>query len=82
MKLKCIAIDDEPLALELLEDNIKQVPYLELVAGFNKPMDAMQFMQQQEIDLVFMLAFGVRDCRMWRSCAKVELFITSPPAAD
>jgi two-component system, LytTR family, response regulator len=54
MKLKCIAIDDEPLALELLEDNIRQVPYLELVAGFNKPMDAMLYIQQHEIDLVFL----------------------------
>jgi two-component system LytT family response regulator len=53
MKLRCIAIDDEPLALELLEDNIRQVPYLELVAGFSKPMDAMEFLQQHEADLVF-----------------------------
>lgn len=53
MKLRCIAIDDESLALELLEDNIRQVPYLELVAGFNRPMEAMEFLQQHEIDLVF-----------------------------
>jgi two-component system LytT family response regulator len=53
MKLRCIAIDDEPLALELLEDNIKQVPYLDLVMGFNSPMQAMQFMQSNDIDLVF-----------------------------
>ena len=53
MKLRCIAIDDEPLALDLLEDNIRQVPYLELVAGFNKPMEAMQYLQDHEIDLIF-----------------------------
>jgi DNA-binding LytR/AlgR family response regulator len=53
MKLSCIAIDDESLALELLEDNIRQVPYLELVAGFNRPMEAMEYLQQHEIDLVF-----------------------------
>lgn len=53
MKLRCIAIDDEPLALELLEDNILQVPYLELVKGFNSPMQAMQFLQTEDIDLVF-----------------------------
>lgn len=54
MKLRCIAVDDEPLALDLLEDNIRQVPYLELVKGFNRPMEAMQFLQQHEIDLVFL----------------------------
>ncbi len=53
MKLRCLAIDDEPLALELLEDNIRQVPYLELVRGFNSPMQAMQFLQTEDIDLVF-----------------------------
>jgi DNA-binding LytR/AlgR family response regulator len=53
MKLRCIAIDDEPLALELLEDNISQVPYLELVKGFSSPMQAMQFLQTDDVDLVF-----------------------------
>ncbi len=52
--LKCIAIDDEPLALELLEDNISKVPYLQLVASFNNPLDAMKLLQQQNIDLVFL----------------------------
>jgi two-component system, LytTR family, response regulator len=53
MKLRCIAIDDEPLALELLEDNISQVPYLELVKGFSSPMQAMQYLQTDDVDLVF-----------------------------
>jgi two-component system, LytTR family, response regulator len=53
MTLRCIAIDDEPLALDLLEDNIRQIPYLKLAAGFNKPMEAMQYLQDHEIDLVF-----------------------------
>ncbi|HXL57700.1 MAG TPA: LytTR family DNA-binding domain-containing protein [Chitinophagaceae bacterium] len=52
--LKCIAIDDEPLALELLEDNISKVPYLQLAASFNNPLDAMKLVQQQNIDLVFL----------------------------
>jgi len=54
LKLRCLAIDDEPLALELLEDNIKQLPFLELVGKFGNAMQAMQFMQQQEVDLIFL----------------------------
>ena len=29
--MRCLAVDDEPLALDLLEDNIRRVPYLQLV---------------------------------------------------
>jgi DNA-binding LytR/AlgR family response regulator len=52
--LRCIAIDDEPLALELLEDNIAKVPYLELVASCANPIEAMQVLQQQAVDLIFL----------------------------
>jgi DNA-binding LytR/AlgR family response regulator len=52
--LQCIAIDDEPLALELLEDNISKVPYLKLVASFANPVEAITTIQQQDIDLVFL----------------------------
>jgi len=54
LKLRCLAIDDEPLALELLEDNIKQLPFLELTGKFGNAMQAMQFMQEQEVDLIFL----------------------------
>ena len=52
--LRCIAIDDEPLALELLEDNISKVPYLKLVGSFSNPVAAIAAIQEQEIDLVFL----------------------------
>ncbi len=52
--IHCLAIDDEPLALELLEDNISKVPYLQLVAACDNAMDAMKILQQQPIDLVFL----------------------------
>jgi len=54
LKLKCLAIDDEPLALELLEDNIRQLPFLELSGKCSNAMQAMQFMQQNEVDLIFL----------------------------
>ena len=52
--IRCIAIDDEELALELLEDNIRQVPFLELVATCSNPLAAMKVMQEQPVDLVFL----------------------------
>jgi DNA-binding LytR/AlgR family response regulator len=52
--LKCLAIDDEPLALELLEDNISKVPFLQLVASCNNPLQAMQVLQNQQVDLIFL----------------------------
>ncbi len=52
--LNCIAIDDEPLALELLEDNISKVPFLKLVASCENPIRAMEVLEKQRIDLVFL----------------------------
>jgi DNA-binding LytR/AlgR family response regulator len=52
--LRCLAIDDEPLALELLEDNISQVPYLKLEGKCSNPLEALKFLQQQTIDLIFL----------------------------
>jgi two-component system, LytTR family, response regulator len=52
--MKCIAVDDEPLALALLQDNIRQVPTLELVASCSTAMEALAVLNQQEVDLIFL----------------------------
>ena len=52
--LKCIAVDDEPLALDLLEDNISKVPYLQLVAKCNNAFEAIEALQKQPVDLIFL----------------------------
>src|ERR1700682_6476741 len=52
--MKCMAVDDEPLALALLQDNIRQVPTLELVASCNTAMQALAVLNEQEVDLVFL----------------------------
>jgi two-component system LytT family response regulator len=52
--IKCIAIDDEPLALELLVDNISKLPYLNLVAQCENALEAMKVMETQSVDLIFL----------------------------
>ncbi len=52
--LRCIAVDDEPLALELLEDNIGKVPYLQLAASCPNALEAIKILQQQTVDLIFL----------------------------
>lgn len=53
MKLRTIAIDDEPLALRLVNDYIGKTPFLELVGAFDNPLDAIDFLSTQTVDLVF-----------------------------
>ena len=51
--LKCIAIDDEPLALRQLKGYIEKIPYLELAATCNNALEAQQFLAAQHVDLIF-----------------------------
>lgn len=53
-KMKCVIIDDEPLAVELLQDFVKKVESLELVNSFNNAIDAVSFINQNNVDLVFL----------------------------
>jgi DNA-binding LytR/AlgR family response regulator len=52
--IRCLAIDDEMLALDLLEDNIKKVPFLELVRACRSAMEAMEVLRNQPVDLIFL----------------------------
>lgn len=54
MQISCIAVDDEPLALEQLSDFISRIPYLELRATFKKGFDAMMYIKETNVDLVFL----------------------------
>lgn len=53
MKLKTIAIDDEPLALRLVSDYVSKTPFLELVGLFDNPLDAIDYLSSQSVDLIF-----------------------------
>ncbi|MDY0781435.1 LytTR family DNA-binding domain-containing protein [Tenacibaculum sp. IB213877] len=51
--MKCIIIDDEPLALELLEDFISKIPFLTLVASCSNGFEATTVLQSEQVDLIF-----------------------------
>lgn len=52
--MRCIAIDDEKLVLDLLIDNIRRVPFLELVSSYRNPIEASGILQSEKIDLIFL----------------------------
>ncbi|MDE7305187.1 MAG: LytTR family DNA-binding domain-containing protein [Alistipes sp.] len=51
--LRCVAIDDEPLALRQLAAYIAKIPYLQLVASCNNAIEAQPLLASQQIDLIF-----------------------------
>jgi two-component system, LytTR family, response regulator LytT len=54
MTIKCVAIDDEPLALELLSKFIGQTAFLKLEGKFSNAIEALGFINQNEVQLIFM----------------------------
>lgn len=54
MKLRCVIIDDEPLAIDLLKAYVVQTPYLELVATFENPLAAMETLRAGNIQVLYL----------------------------
>lgn len=54
MIIKCIAADDEPPALDIIEDYISQVPFLKLIKKFTDGIGALEYIVSNEIDLIFL----------------------------
>lgn len=52
--LNCVAIDDEPLALEKLQAFIKKIPYVNLKASFSDCIAALPYLEQEAIDILFL----------------------------
>lgn len=53
MKIKCILIDDEPFALEILEDDLLGFSDIEVLGKFSNALDANEFLAEKKIDLLF-----------------------------
>ena len=54
MSLKCVVVDDEAIARELLTSYISKIPELELVDSFASPLEAMSHIRSGQIDLLFL----------------------------
>lgn len=54
MKFRCIIIDDEPLAVEVIQTHLSEFSNMELVGVFNDPIEALKIMKKNNIDAVFL----------------------------
>jgi DNA-binding LytR/AlgR family response regulator len=52
--MKCLLVDDEPLALDILESYIKKMPDLELIGKCSNALEASEFLKNNKIDLMFL----------------------------
>ncbi len=54
MKINCIAIDDEPLALDKIRGYIKRIPYLRILGTFDNAISGLEFIKENPVDLIFL----------------------------
>ncbi len=53
VKIKCLVIDDETAAITVLRHFISRIPYLEYLGGYISPIEGLQAVQEQDVDLLF-----------------------------
>ncbi len=54
MKIKCIIIDDEPLALNVIKNHLIEISDIELIKTFNNAIEALSFLKSNPVDLIFL----------------------------
>lgn len=54
MKIKCIIIDDEPLAISIIKKYLNEITNMELVGTFNNPIEALSAIEDNEVDVLFL----------------------------
>ena len=54
MSIKCVIIEDEPLAMERAKGYVAKLPFLELVASIDNGLDALSYLTANQVDLVFL----------------------------
>ena len=56
MELNCLIVDDEPLALDLLEAYVQRTPFLRLCARCGSALEVLQLLDEHSIDLIFWIS--------------------------
>jgi two-component system, LytTR family, response regulator len=54
MKINCIAVDDEPLALEIINDYCAKVPFLNLMQSFDNAIETLEYLRSHQVDLILL----------------------------
>lgn len=54
MKINCIAIDDEPLALDIIKDYCSKVAFLNLLTTFDNAIESIEYIRSNKVDLIFL----------------------------
>jgi len=54
MKLKCLIVDDEPLAIEVIESYLKKIDGIDIIAKCNNAIKAFEIIQKESVDLIFL----------------------------
>lgn len=54
MKIKCIIIDDEPLAVEVIKNHLQEFSNMELIGVFNNPVEALNIVAENKVDVIFL----------------------------
>ncbi|MEO8255363.1 MAG: response regulator transcription factor [Flavobacterium sp.] len=54
MKIKCLIIDDEPLAINVIKNYIEQIEELELTNSFSNPIEGLNFLKNNTVDVIFL----------------------------
>jgi len=52
--MRCVVIDDEPFALDLIKDYIQRTPFLELSQFFSNPFKALDYLNREKVDVIFL----------------------------
>ena len=53
MNLKCVIIDDEPLAIDVIAEHIERTPFLSLTKSFTHSVKAYEFLSENKVDILF-----------------------------